>query len=162
MPLSKYNTYVKFYLCICKYCKVHIKVQKFIVWQKFWLDYISKKNFFFRTAWRLRFHIKISVTHYIFPLFLQKAIESLQALFKKTCSIEADQVTEDIDEAVELEGRPQINQLEREQSKKRKWRRTGMVKLSNDFRDDQWNKDRNLRFLSIRLFFFLLLTNFEG
>jgi len=67
----------------------------------------------------------------------QKAMESLQALFKRTCSIEADQVTEDIDEAVELEGRPQINQLEREQSKKRKWRRTGMVKLSNDFRDDQ-------------------------
>ena len=104
-----------------------------IVWVRLYLS----EQLFFRTAWRLRFHIKISVTHYIFSFFLQKAMESLQALFKRTCSIEADQVTEDIDEAVELEGRPQINQLEREQSKRRKWRRTGMVKLSNDFRDDQ-------------------------
>ena len=103
---------------------------------KVWVRLYLSEQLFFRTAWRLRFHIKISVTHYIFS-FLQKAMESLQALFKRTCSIEADQVTEDIDEAVELEGRPQINQLEREQSKKRKWRRTGMVKLSNDFRDDQ-------------------------
>ena len=68
-------------------------------------------------------------------LSLQKAIESLQVLYKRTSSIEAEQVAEDIDEAVDLEGRPQINHLEKEQSKKRKWRRTGTIKLSQDYRD---------------------------
>ena len=70
-----------------------------------------------------------------FNSFLQKAIESLQVLYKRTSSIEAEQVAEDIDEAVDLEGRPQINHLEKEQSKKRKWRRTGTIKLSQDYRD---------------------------
>ena len=121
------------------------------MWQKFGLDFIAQNNFFFAQHGDWDFTLRYQL-HTISFLFLQKAMESLQALFKRTCSIEADQVTEDIDEAVELEGRPQINQLEREQSKKRKWRRTGMVKLSNDFRDDQWNKDRNLRFLILILF----------
>ena len=62
-------------------------------------------------------------------------MESLQVLYKRTSSIEADQVAEDIDEAVDLEGRPQVNHLEKEQSKKRKWRRTGTIKLSQDYRD---------------------------
>merc|ERR1712038_8275 len=65
----------------------------------------------------------------------KKAMDSLQVLYKRTSSIEADQVAEDIDEAVDLEGRPQVNHLEREQSKKRKWRRTGAIKLSRDYRD---------------------------
>ena len=60
---------------------------------------------------------------------------NLRDLYKRTCSIESEQVTEDVEEAVELEGRPQANNLEREQSKSRKWRRTGHLKLSEDFRD---------------------------
>ena len=44
-------------------------------------------------------------------------------------------MAEDVDEAVELEGRPQANLLEKEQTKKRTWRRTGLKSLSADFRD---------------------------
>ena len=58
-----------------------------------------------------------------------------QELYRRTSSIEAHQVAEDVDEAVELEGRPQANRLEKEQSKKRTWRRTGMKNLSADYRD---------------------------
>ena len=35
-----------------------------------------------------------------FKFFLQKAMENLQVLYKRTSSIEADQVAEDIDEVV--------------------------------------------------------------
>ena len=58
-----------------------------------------------------------------------------EELYRRASVIEAQQVTEDIDEAVELEGRPHAHHFQRESSKKRKWRRTGMKALSQDFRD---------------------------
>ena len=58
-----------------------------------------------------------------------------EELYRRASVIEAHQVTEDIDEAVELEGRPHAHHFQRESSKKRKWRRTGMKALSQDFRD---------------------------
>jgi len=63
-------------------------------------------------------------------------VADLQELYRQTAnSIEAYQVATDLEEATELEGRQAANHLEREQSKKRKWRRTGMKNLSSDFRD---------------------------
>lgn len=59
----------------------------------------------------------------------------LQSLYRRTSSIEAHQVATDLDEITELEGRQDHRHLEREQSKKRKWRRTGMKNLSTDYRD---------------------------
>ena len=58
-----------------------------------------------------------------------------EELYRQTSSIEAYQVATDVEEATELEGRQAANHLEKEQSKKRKWRRTGMKNLSTDFRD---------------------------
>jgi len=61
---------------------------------------------------------------------------NLQELYRQTANtIEAYQVATDVEEATELEGRQAANHLEKEQSKKRKWRRTGMKNLSSDFRD---------------------------
>jgi hypothetical protein len=66
----------------------------------------------------------------------QKAVLAVQqALYKRTCSIESDQVAEDIDEAVDPKGRQAANKLEHEQKQKRTWRRTGIKQLSSDYRD---------------------------
>ena len=40
-----------------------------------------------------------------------------------------------------MEGRQAANHLEKEQNKKRKWRRGGIKKLSTDFRDVFWSKN---------------------
>ena len=64
-----------------------------------------------------------------------KVASNSQELYRQTSSIEAYQVATDVEEATELEGRQAANHLEKEQSKKRKWRRTGMKNLSTDFRD---------------------------
>ena len=62
-------------------------------------------------------------------------VANLQELYRRTSSIEAHQVASDLDEATELEGRQDANYLEREKTKKRTWRRTGMKNLSTDFRE---------------------------
>merc|ERR1712210_391205 len=54
--------------------------------------------------------------------------ENLQELYRKTSSIEAYQVATDMEEATDLEGRQAANHLEKEQNKKRKWRRGGIKK----------------------------------
>ena len=64
-----------------------------------------------------------------------KVASNSQELYRQTSSIEAYQVAADVGEATELEGRQAANHLEKEQSKKRKWRRTGIKNLSSDFRD---------------------------
>merc|ERR1739848_329149 len=62
-------------------------------------------------------------------------LQEVQELYRKTSSIEAHQVATDLEEATDLEGRQAANHLEKEQNKKRKWRRGGIKKLSTDFRD---------------------------
>merc|ERR1711971_978703 len=62
-------------------------------------------------------------------------LQEVQELYRKTSSIEAYQVATDLEEATDLEGRQAANHLEKEQNKKRKWRRGGIKKLSTDFRD---------------------------
>merc|ERR1719189_2856074 len=84
-------------------------------------------------------------------------LQEVQELYRKTSSIEAHQVATDLEEAtgikiqediefqeipgflvqeiLDLEGRQAANHLEKEQNKKRKWRRGGIKKLSTDFRD---------------------------
>jgi len=62
-------------------------------------------------------------------------LQEVQELYRKTSSIEAHQVATDMEEATDLEGRQAANHLEKEQNKKRKWRRGGIKNLSTDFRD---------------------------
>merc|ERR1711971_512562 len=56
-------------------------------------------------------------------------LQEVQELYRKTSSIEAYQVATDMEEATDLEGRQAANHLEKEQNKKRKWRRGGIKKL---------------------------------
>jgi len=50
-------------------------------------------------------------------------------------SIEAYQVAQTLDEELDFEGRFSANRLNQETEKSKKWRRTGAIKLSRDFRD---------------------------
>lgn len=50
-------------------------------------------------------------------------------------SIEAYQVAETLEEELDFEGRFSANRLEQETEKTQKWRRTGAIKLSKDYRD---------------------------
>ena len=80
--------------------------------------------------------------HALIPFLFQSdsSTANLQELYKRTSSIEAHCVASDVLEATELEGRQAANHLEKEQNKKRKWRRTGMKNISSDFRDALWKK----------------------
>jgi hypothetical protein len=50
-------------------------------------------------------------------------------------SIESYQVADSVEEACDLEGRSSANRLQQETERSKKWRRTGLHSLSQDFRD---------------------------